>query len=158
MMHVALTLSIKESDMAFDKDQFKDLIERTLKKYGLYSESAVNLLLGTAAQESRFGTYLKQLGNGPALGIFQMEPETFAWLKRVYGTKYNVAHFDPQHLETSLECAIVFARLRYRIVPTSLPAPDDIHGLAEYWKHWYNTSKGKGRQEDFIENYRRYVA
>jgi hypothetical protein len=62
--------------MAFDKKQFRDLIQRTLQDLGMHSESAVNLLLGTAAQESQFGTYFRQIGGGPALGVFQMEPDT----------------------------------------------------------------------------------
>ena len=52
------------------------IIRPTLQKINLWSEAAENLLLGTAAQESLLGTYLKQNGNGPALGIYQMEPNT----------------------------------------------------------------------------------
>ena len=41
----------------------------------MYSPVAENLIMGTAAQESGF-TYIKQLGGGPALGMFQVEPAT----------------------------------------------------------------------------------
>lgn len=37
--------------------------------------TAERLLMGTAAQESQF-THLKQIGGGPALGLWQMEPGT----------------------------------------------------------------------------------
>ncbi len=49
--------------------QFRDLVVRpTLKQINLYSASAVELLMGTAVQESRL-TYLQQLDEGPALGV-----------------------------------------------------------------------------------------
>lgn len=57
-----------------DKRQLRNLIRRVLIGIGGYSEEAENLLMGTAAQESALGEYIRQLGNGPALGIFQMEP------------------------------------------------------------------------------------
>ena len=53
----------------------KYIIIPTLDYMRMNSNSAVNLLLGTAAQESRLGKYLHQI-NGPALGIYQCEPNT----------------------------------------------------------------------------------
>jgi len=137
-----------------DKKQFEDLIKRILIEYDLYNKSAVNLLLGTAAQESKFGTYIRQI-NGPALGIFQMEKPTFDWLKNIYGSKYPIGEFD--ELEYNLKQAILLARLRYRIVPKPLPDADDIEGLAKYWKEYYNTPLGKGKIEQFINNYKKYI-
>ena len=45
---------------------------------GVNHEAAANLLVGTVFQESVIGnqTRLKQVGGGPALGIFQIEPDT----------------------------------------------------------------------------------
>ena len=54
----------------------KYVIEPVLKTLDLYSEDAVNLVLGTACVESECGRWLHQLGTGPALGIYQMEPDT----------------------------------------------------------------------------------
>ena len=71
--------------MSFNKTQIEDLVERVLKEVDLYSESAVNLILGTIAQESRFGTYLKQVGSGIAKGVIQEDaPGTMKF------------HFGPQ--------------------------------------------------------------
>src|SRR2546429_673559 len=62
--------------MSINKDQLLNLVIRpTLNKIGWGGEAAENLLLGTCAQESQMGTYLAQI-NGPALGIYQMEPIT----------------------------------------------------------------------------------
>ena len=64
-------------DYGLDTKQLRTRIVRpTLQVIGLWSPSAENLVMGTAMQESRC-TYLKQLGKGPAIGIFQMEPMTF---------------------------------------------------------------------------------
>lgn len=145
--------------MALDKRQFKDLIEKVLGKYPeLLSDSAVNLLLGTAAQESRFGTFIRQLNGGPALGIFQMEPNTFEWLRELYAEKYpEIAQRQAEELEWDLRLAILFARLRYRTVPQPLPSADSASQIALYWKKYYNTMSGSGKIEEFIANYRRFV-
>jgi hypothetical protein len=144
--------------MGYDRRQFEDLIERVLSEFGLRSESAVNLLLGTAAQESRFGTYLRQLGGGPALGAFQMERPTFEWLRGKYCERFDFQDWYFECLEWDLTASIVFARLRYYCVASPLPSPDDVAGLAAYWKRHYNTFAGKGTEAEFIENYRRFVA
>ena len=60
-----------------DPKQLTLLVVRpTLKKLGLYSLAAERLIVGTIYQESH-AKYLKQLGNGPALGVIQMEPATY---------------------------------------------------------------------------------
>ena len=79
-----------------DADQFTRLIIRpALKIIGLDFRAAEELLLGTALQESRL-TYLHQLGGGPALGLFQMEPGThddiwtnYLWNRPEFGFYYK---------------------------------------------------------------------
>lgn len=142
--------------MAFDREQFEALIEDTLKEHKLYSPAAVQLLLGTAAQESDFGTYLRQI-RGPALGVFQMEPATFRWMVEKYGAKYGFTHRSAWDLVWDLKFAILLARLRYLAVPGRLPEAGDIQGLAAYWKKYYNTDLGRGTREMFIKNYVRHV-
>lgn len=146
--------------MSLNKTQFQSLIERTLQDFdpALLSPQAVNLLLGTAAQESAFGTYIQQLGSGPALGIFQMEPATFAWLKKKFRWKYRELFFRKfEELEWDLRLAIIMARLRYRVDKEPLPSAIDIGDMAAYWKRVYNTFKGKGTMAEFVENYEKYV-
>lgn len=152
--------------MAFDKGQFKDLIVRVTTDIGLYSPAATNLLLGTAAKESEFGTYLRQLGRGPALGAFQMEPATHAdiWDKYLgFNSKLSAAvslycmdHLA-EELEWNLAYAIVMCRVHYKRVPAALPAADDLPGMAHYWKVYYNTVKGAGTEAEFIKKYKEYV-
>jgi hypothetical protein len=150
------------------KKQLKELIEKTLTAIGLHSDSAVNLLLGTCAQESGFGKYLRQLKGGPALGIFQMEPNTFNDHVENY-LKYKpelenkikkfcgITHMKPMYLEWNIAFAICMSRIHYLRVRKGLPEPNDIEELAGYWKKYYNTYLGAGTVEEFIKNYNKYV-
>lgn len=64
----------------------KYIIIPVLKDLELYSESAVNLLLGTAAQESALGFYLHQI-QGEAVGIYQIELATYRDIFKNYFMK-----------------------------------------------------------------------
>lgn len=145
--------------MSYNRKQFESLIRRVLKETDeeLCSDSAVNLLLGTAAQESKFGTFLTQI-KGPAIGCFQMEPTTFRWIQQKYENTYKTIKFRvPEAMEWDLRLAIIMCRLRYRPIAKALPEADDIQGLAEYWKTAYNTVSGRGTVGEFIANYNQYV-
>ena len=50
------------------------VIRPSLKKLGLHSTSAEELVPGTATVEGSF-TYLKQHGDGQALGLWQVKPK-----------------------------------------------------------------------------------
>jgi len=145
-----------EDGVAFDRKQFRDLIVRVLDAHGLGGDAAVNLLLGTAAVESRFGTFLRQLSGGPAVGVFQMEPATFNWLRDLYQHLLGSRH--AREMEADLALAIVAARLRYRVVREALPPADNVQAQARYWKRYYNTHRGAGSEADYIRQYRRFVA
>ena len=141
--------------MAFNKNQFKDLIERVLKEYDLYSPEAVDLLLGTAAVESNFGTYLKQV-KGPAVGVFQMEPDTFDWLQGVFQNRFHyISTTFPSDMEHDLKLSILMARLRYLVDRQAIPKT--LQGQAEYWKRIYNTHLGAGTPEKYIKAWNTYV-
>ena len=56
--------------------QLRDAIKDVLTKCNFtITDDIVNLLVGTACVESNCGEYIKQI-NGPACGIFQIEPNT----------------------------------------------------------------------------------
>lgn len=130
-----------------------------------YTLAAENLILGTIAQESRGGTFIKQIG-GPALGIVQMEPVTHAdhvrWLAERPDLMAKIkqvtkAGFEAGDLVWNLAYAVAMARVHYRRVPPPLPAPQAVAALADYWKQWYNTPLGAGTVEEFEESYRLWV-
>lgn len=143
---------------------FRELIVRpTLEALGAWSQSAEELVIGTAAHESLL-YHLKQLG-GPALGVYQIEPATHkdVWdnylayredmASKVRGmASQHLADLDDE-LVGNLHYATAICRLIYYRRPEPLPAADDVVGLAQYWKAHYNTHLGKGRIDDWIDHY-----
>jgi len=154
---------IKKSEL------LEKIIRPTLEWLGMGGESAENLLLGTAAQESLMGYYLTQT-RGPALGIYQIEPATHADIYNSY-LSYNpiiqerVERFcraktvagRGKELVSNLTYSTAVARLIYYRVAEKLPEADDLLGLARYWKKYYNTELGKGSIEDFKYHYKGFV-
>lgn len=140
------------------------------------SEAAVNLLLGTAAQESAMGHYLMQNNEfgqpaGPAVGIYQMQPETHydIWdqyilrgdKKKILFSVCNMLGIPADKPEipssskmiSNMLYATVMARLHYWRDPEPLAAPGDIDGHGRIWKRVYNTPAGKGTVDQFVKNY-----
>ena len=161
-------------------NQFRNLVIRpALRSVGLHSQAAENLLLGTALQESNL-FYLKQVGGGPALGFYQMEPFTardicyryvalpgnknLAHMLSVNTWPHAKVHIPYQELTelqinnllvTDLVFQTIMCRLKYHMIKEKLPKADDLPGLANYWKKYYNTEQGRGKPEEFILNYGR---
>lgn len=152
------------------------VIRPVLKHIGAYSQAAEEMLILTAAHESRGGHYLHQVGGGPAVGIFQMEPATHDDIWRNY-LEYKdeltdrVNHFrviayefdpdsdfDADEMAGNLYYAAAMARVHYLRVPEALPAADDIDGLAAYYKAHYNTPDGSATVAQAIAHYQDFVA
>lgn len=146
----------------------RDLISEVLMRVNLYSLSARELLMLTAAQESHCGEWLHQLGKGPALGIFQEEPAT---LQDLYD---NFLKYRPDlmkimddftaagmgqklNLKANLAFQIAAARLDYLREPDPFPRYDDIPGLAAYYKRFWNSSRGEATVEQAVKNYGIYA-
>lgn len=148
--------------MAINSKQLrKYIIKPALEGLNLWSQEAEDLVYGTCAQESGCGYYLHQLGTGPACSIYQIEPRTHQDLvKYVEKTEYInwfksiTRTFDTKTLTYNLLYATGMCRMYYYRVPEKIPTT--IEGLAEYWKKYYNTVKGKGTVKQFIENYHKY--
>lgn len=152
----------------FDCKQFRGLVvQPVLEDLGLWSQEAEDLLIGTAAVESKLGTYLHQVGGGPAKGVFQMEPATHDDIWNNYlkykHTLYDSLKFiapasDAEALIYNLSYATAMARIHYLRVPEAIPkrvyfgSKDSyIAALGAYWKEHYNTYKGKGEIEHFTK-------
>ncbi len=149
------------------KQLLAEVIEPTLTFLGMDSPAARNLLLGTAAQESHMGRWIRQI-KGPALGIFQMEPATHddIWENYLSYRPSLVAKIEQllcpgfskvEQLKWNLAYAVAMARIHYRRVPKPLPEADDYELLGMYWKEHYNTFEGKGTLLEFNHNYERFV-
>lgn len=160
--------------MSFNAQQFRELVVRPqlwdLDPHIPYSQEAEDLLVMTAAHESHLGTYLKQV-NGPALGVYQMEPAThddiwYNYLEFQGGIKAEVSMLTNQVdyvgpgafwlLVYNLRYATAMARVHYYRVSEALPKRSDFEtrsdyvlALAKYAKKYYNTDKGKATVEDY---------
>jgi len=128
-----------------------------------YSEKALKLVTATIIHESDSGEYVKQVGGGPALGICQMEPDTFfdhenyidarktdsGWQELWSAIRSNVIgrrYPDPEELLWNNGLAVAMCRLHYLRSPEPLPEPE-LDAIADYWFDNYNRSPEKLRNE-----------
>ena len=128
---------------------------------GLYSEDAVDLVYKTGNAETGY-RHLKQMGGGPAIGFWQVEPATLIDIIDNY-VKYRPGlaeglkslGFNKSDMETRVMSNIalqaVFCRLKYKRDKYPLPKANDLKEQAEYWKRVYNTHLGKGTVKHFME-------
>lgn len=144
--------------------QLHDLIIKPTLEYmggNYYSKESAFLLLCTAAIESDCGYYIKQI-NGPALGIWQMEPATHddIWLNcdsleidgfaddvNQFGVGFNFAENNHDDLFQSPTYACAMARLKYSMDSNPLPKLTgdnnaDSRAFYDYYKRVYNTGLG----------------
>lgn len=144
------------------------VVRPTLNVLNMGGEVAEALILGTAAQESGF-RYLHQLGQGPALGLWQMEPATERDLWSTYldfrlplaaKVRALLAPWPDrtEQLVTNLAYACAMARLRFWRARAPLPDHLDLEELAEIYKTHYNTAGGAATPAEWLANYRRLVA
>lgn len=156
------------------RDFLELIIEPTLKHLSTYDErlaspEAHDLMLGTALAESGLRA-IKQLGGGPALGPYQMEPSTHDDIWKNYLTSARrltlsrlVREFACSHISRTPDSsqlpgnwfyATAMARLVYwRKDPD--PIPKDILGQARVWKKFFNTEDGKGTVKKYLEAWKR---
>jgi len=136
------------------------VLEPTLKDIQMYSIDAMYLMYATAYTESRL-THLKQL-DGPALGIFQVEPKTYLDVKRYLDTRPDIKQRVTDALEydsipnssmpliTDLRLGAIIARVKYWMHPSSIPAYNENVEMYGYYKHLYNCNPIVDSQEVFF--------
>jgi len=156
----------KETTMINASQLRKYIVIPELERLGLHSQAAEDLVMGTAAQESKLGEYLKQLGDGPARGIFQMEQATEKdiWLnylkykpklrEKVLVITSTPTPYYTEEILYNLRYAAAMCRIHYLRQKERLPDHNDVEALGEYWKTHYNTHLGRGTVEEFIRNYK----
>lgn len=143
--------------------QLYDYIIKPTHEYmgGNYESKNANFLsLCTAAIESNCGYYIKQVG-GPALGPWQMEPNTHidihqncdalddkVFLAKLYDLTI-VTDIPLYSLVTSLKYACAMARLKYSMDKATLPDHNDIKAVYDYYKRIYNTPLGASTYDKF---------
>jgi len=161
--------NFNENDVIKANDLREHVIKPTLEILAMAepriaSDSAVELLMGTAAQESDLGYNLVQVGGGPGLGIYSIEPDTHADVLRYLNRpdkgflrravmSLSTDTTDEQ-LIFNLYYATAIARIRYWYEAD--PLPDDIRGHAAYWDDHYNAN-GVTQIEEYMDSYEGFV-
>jgi hypothetical protein len=135
---------------------FKTLCAEALLDWGLHSDHAVELLAMIAAHESLGGKHRRQIGGGPALGIFQIErvthnsiwdnSDTIKSRAARYGIKEEVSR-----LETDDRYSIFVAR-HYLLMDVN-PLPKTPEAMAAYCKSYWNRT-GKATPQKYLNDYR----
>lgn len=139
------------------------IVKPTLSRLGMYSKWAERLVIGTAMAESVVNNDMKLVQiNGPAVGIYQMEPFTHNDIYKNY-VYYNpkidaeLTNLTDGTNRTSdrmiwdLRYATAMCRVHYWRQSFDIPNENDIEALAKIWKLHYNSNLGKGTIEGFIE-------
>lgn len=141
----------------------------TMVAMGEHRLEAQLLLLGTAIQESQL-TFRRQIGGGPARGLFQMELKTHddIWenylkynkdlTQKVEKTLSSTKADKHKELETNDKYAAAMALVHYKRheFRTGKTIPTTINKMADHWKKYYNTPKGRGTPEKFKSNWELY--
>ncbi len=126
-------------------------------------ENAKLLLLETAAAETGLGEVIDTSWN-VGIGLMQFDKIGFDDVKQRTspGVKEKVLHcfgvdidrVEHTDLRWSPLLSVIFARLKYRLVPSAIPST--LHGRADYWKKWYNSSLGAGTPEGYMSAANKY--
>ena len=146
---------------SFRKD-IKSIIDWTLKKIDMYSKDAASMVYTTGMAESKY-KYLSQMGDGPAIGFFQLEPATMkdimenyvAYRKPILESLKSLGYAEDDseyRVKSNIALQVAFCRLKYKRDPFPLPKHSDTQGQAEYWKRVYNSELGIGTVEHFLES------
>lgn len=128
------------------------VIEPALVAIGLMTVAGLNLVTGTALCESGASALVQM--DGPALGLWQVEPATEQdiWtnflaynpmMANQVQSMLSPGATTPQ-LVWNLVYGAAMCRIKYWRAPAALPAYNDANGMATYWKSVYNTAGGAG--------------
>ena len=148
------------------------IIRPVLHDLGLWSVSAERIVLGTSCQESQMGRYIfkpiVQLGGGPALSIYQIEPDTHDdvhdnFLRYRPPLERKVLAWAIQRPETDLYeelkgnlyystaiCRVIYYRVKS-------PLPTYLAAQAQYYKTYFNTEAGAATVEDYMNSWNRFI-
>ena len=158
--------------MSYNAKEFLLTVVRpALAAIGRPGIAAEQLLMGTAVKESDL-LHKTQLGGGPALGYFQMEPATHEdlWSNflslgsgrelggkiRALGNTGSTGVPASSLLKDNDQYAAAMCRAHYARRSDPLPAANDVEAMAAYWKKWYNTPLGAGTADQFVVKWQEF--
>lgn len=155
-----------------------EIVKPALEYIGLGGERVINQVTGTFLAEGYAGgyTYLKQFGNGSAVGVMQMELATYndiwksflstpkrshlaALLKNIAG-EFNTDNNGipkPTTMTGNIFFAAAMCRVFYLRISTALPEATDGTAMAQYHKKYYNTPLGKAVWQDNVDRFQQAI-
>jgi hypothetical protein len=129
----------------------REIVEPALDWIDLSGPAAINLVTGTAIAESG-ARLVRQLGGGPALSLWQIEPATeqdvwenyLKFRTQLAGKVQGLIPAGPttRHLVWNMAYAVAICRIKYLRAPDALPAATDAAAMAAFHKRFYNTAGG----------------
>mgnify|MGYP001162532464 FL=1 len=157
-----------------NQKQIRALIADVLKKMGMWSEEAEELVFLTGLAESGY-RYITQIGSDIARSFFQVEVATAKdcidnylvyrqdvlkqFGEAVQRRPKEILAWNEEELHYLLwhdiAVGIAFCRIKYRRVPK--PLPKTLEECASQWKKYYNTEGGKGDPEHFVDACLKYL-
>lgn len=132
-----------------------------------HTSNRIKLLQVTCMQETKLGTYKDPTPNGAGTGVMQCDRIAFENIKKRFTTEPNkkayldiieeefgidLKHLEYNELKYGFIPSIIISVFHYLLIPKPLPNKDDLDGLWEYYKKYYNTTKGKATKEEFMKN------
>ena len=137
-------------------EQLDNYIEKVVDVLGGGSPAKM-LLAETAAAETDYGKAVDHSWS-VGVGVMQFDPigfddvkaRTSPRLKDVVQREFGVIidRTELSDLRHSPLLSVIFARLKYRLIPSAIPA--DVNGRAAYWKKWYNSELGAGTVDHYL--------
>lgn len=113
---------------------------------------------GDRGNGSDLGTWLHQEAGGPALGVFEEDPDQLADLEQLLTPPQKTALATvatPQALADQLGANLIAAaavcRLHYWHATTEPLPGDTVTGLWGYYKQFYNSQLGAATMPEFID-------
>ncbi len=121
------------------------------------NNTAINMLLETAGAETGKGTVIDGT-KFAGMGITQFDGMPFQDVIDRTRQKHkdmiieyfniNIEWVQWEHLRYNPLLAMIFTRLKYKLVPELIP--NSLEARARYWKVYYNTEAGKGDVEHYL--------
>lgn len=137
---------------------FRHWCTEFLLEFGMHSDHCVEILAMICAHESLGGKYRRQIGGGPALGVYQMEPATHDSIWNHSDTIHGKAlklgiKRDLSKLEFDDRYATFVARCY--LAMDKNPLPKTPEAMAEYCKSYWNRT-GKATPQKYLDDYNRW--
>lgn len=152
-------------EYSYCKTVRESIVRPAMQHLGINDPVLEDLLVGTAAVESASGRYNKQIG-GVALGMFQVEKETFYDLRdrglllpllNELDVPYRVFKGDHFYTAGVALSYYVWKAERYELPEHNYQTQEEymeyLYELAGYWKVHYNSYLGKGSKTGFVSAY-----